>query len=74
MIKDSILQYLHDKAEYFSASLTYAISFISLNIHFSHVGEEMIIKIAAGMISLAFTALAVVMTHFIKRYLDRRHK
>lgn len=70
MIKDSILQYLYDKAEYFSASLTYAISFISLNIHFSHVGEEMI----AGMISLAFTALAVVMTHFIKRYLDRRHK
>jgi hypothetical protein len=73
-IKEQILSYLHDNAEYFSACFTYIISFVSLNLHFSHIGAELFIKIASGMISITSAVAAAILVHFIKRYLDRKHK
>lgn len=73
-MKEQILSYLHDNAEYFSACLTYVISFVSLNLHFSHIGAELFIKIASSVISITSAAIAVILTHFIKKYLDKKHK
>lgn len=72
-MKDIILHKLHDDAEYISGGLTWILSFISLNVHLSTYGSTIIIKILSGMIGLVFTGLAVILTHFLKRYLDKRY-
>lgn len=74
IIKEHILNRLHQDAEYISGGLTWILSFISLNIHFSQFGQEILVKFASGMISLLFTAMAVVLTHFLKKFLEKKSK
>lgn len=71
-MKEVILHKLHDDAEYISGGLTWVLSFISLNIHLSTYSSAIIIKLLSGMISLVFTGLAVILTHFLKLYLERK--
>lgn len=72
IIKDHILNRLHQDAEYISAAVTYTLSFVSLNIHFSNMEEQIFIRFIIGFISLGFTALAVILTHYLKKYLERK--
>lgn len=72
-MKEVILHKLHNDAEYISGGLTWVLSFISLNIHLSTLNNTIIIKLLSGMISLVFTGLAVILTHFLKIYLEKRH-
>ena len=72
-MKDIILHKLHDDAEYISGGLTWVLLFISLNIHLSTYGSTILIKLLSGMISLGFTLMAVVATHFLKKYLDKKY-
>lgn len=73
LIKDYILEKLHNDAEYISGGLTWVLSFISLNIHLSTLNNTIIIKLLSGMISLCFTLVAVIATHFLKKYLDKKY-
>lgn len=72
-MKEVILHKLHNDAEYISGGLTWVLSFISLNIHLSTYGSTILIKLLSGMISLGFTLMAVVATHFLKKYLDKKY-
>lgn len=71
--KEYIATTLHDDAEYISGCLTWILSFVSLNIHLSEYSSPIIIKLLSGMISLIFTGIAVVLTHFLKQYLDNKY-
>lgn len=72
-MKEVILHKLHNDAEYISGGLTWVLLFISLNIHLSTYGSTILIKLLSGMISLGFTLMAVVATHFLKKYLDKKY-
>lgn len=72
-MKEVILHKLHNDAEYISGGLIWVLSFISLNIHLSTYGSTILIKLLSGMISLGFTLMAVVATHFLKKYLDKKY-
>lgn len=72
-MKDIILHKLHDDAEYISGGLTYILSMVSLNIHLSTYGSAILVKLLSGMISLGFTLVAVIATHFFKKYLDKKY-
>lgn len=73
IIKNYITNKLHDDAEYISGCLTWILSFVSLNIHLSEYSSPIIIKLLSGMISLIFTGIAVILTHFLKQYLDNKY-
>jgi len=73
MFRENILHLLHKDAEYISGGLTWVLSFISLNIHLSSYSGTILIKFLSGMISLLFTGVAVILTHFLKIYLEKRH-
>ena len=64
---------IHDKAEYISGGVTYVLSMVSLNIHLSTYSSTILIKLLSGMISLGFTLIAVIATHFLKKYLDKKY-
>ena len=72
-MKDIILHKLHDDAEYISGGLTYFLSMVSLNIHLSTYGSAILVKLLSGMISLGFTLVVVIATHFLKKYLDNKY-
>lgn len=74
VIKEHLSTIFYKDAEYVSGALTWLISFVSLNIHLSNASHEFIIKFVSGMISLCFTAAAVLLTHFLKLYLERKKK
>lgn len=73
IIKNYITNKLHDGAEYISGCLAWILSFVSLNIHLSEYSSPIIIKLLSGMISLIFTGIAVILTHFLKQYLDNKY-
>lgn len=72
-MKEVILHKLHNDAEYISGGLTWVLSFISLNIHLSTYSSAILVKLLSGMISLGFTLVAVIATHFFKKYLDKKY-
>ena len=73
IFKEHLLSKLHDDAEYISGGLTYIISMVSLNIHLSTYSSAILVKLLSGMISLGFTLIAVIATHFLKKYLDKKY-
>ena len=74
IIKEHLSALFYKDAEYVSGAITWVISFVSLNIHLSTASHEWVIKFVSGMISLCFTAVAVLLTHFLKLYLERKKK
>lgn len=74
VIKEHLSALFYKDAEYVSGAITWVISFVSLNIHLGTASHEWVIKFVSGMISLCFTAAAVLLTHFLKLYLERRNK
>ncbi len=70
---NTLQEMLHDNAEYISGGLTYVLSMVSLNIHLSTYGSAILVKLLSGMISLGFTLVAVIATHFLKKYLDNKY-
>ena len=70
---ENLQDLIHDKAEYISGGVTYVLSMVSLNIHLSTYGSAILIKLLSGMISLGFTLVAVIATHFLKKYLDKKY-
>jgi len=73
MIVEKLQEMIHDNAEYISGGLTYILSMVSLNIHLSTYSSAILVKLLSGMISLGFTLMAVVATHFLKKYLDKKY-
>jgi hypothetical protein len=73
IFKEHLLSKLHDDAEYISGGLTYILSMVSLNIHLSTYSSAILVKLLSGMISLGFTLIAVIATHFFKKYLDKKY-
>jgi hypothetical protein len=73
IFKEHLLSKLHDDAEYISGGLTYILSMVSLNIHLSTYSSAILVKLLSGMISLGFTLVVVIATHFLKRYLDKKY-
>ena len=70
---ENLQDLIHDKAEYISGGLTYILSMVSLNIHLSTYGSAILVKLLSGMISLGFTLVVVIATHFLKKYLDKKY-
>lgn len=70
---ENLQDLIHDNAEYISGGVTYVLSMVSLNIHLSTYGSAILIKLLSGMISLGFTLVAVIATHFLKKYLDKKY-
>lgn len=70
---ENLQDLIHDKAEYISGGVTYVLSMVSLNIHLSTYGSAILVKLLSGMISLSFTLVAVIATHFLKKYLDKKY-
>ena len=70
---ENLQDLIYDKAEYISGGVTYILSMVSLNIHLSTYGSAILIKLLSGMISLGFTLVAVIATHFLKKYLDKKY-
>jgi hypothetical protein len=70
---DNLQDLIHDKAEYISGGITYVLSMASLNIHLGTNGSTLLIKLLSGMISLGFTLVVVIATHFLKKYLDKKY-
>jgi len=70
---ENLQDLIHDKAEYISGGVTYVLSMVSLNIHLSTYGSAILVKLLSGMISLGFTLVAVIATHFLKKYLDNKY-
>ena len=73
IFKEHLLSKLHDDAEYISGGLTYILSMVSLNIHLSTYSSAILVKLLSGMISLGFTLIAVIATHFLKKYLYKKY-
>jgi hypothetical protein len=73
IFKEHLLSKLHDNAEYISGGVTYVLSMVSLNIHLSTYSSAILVKLLSGMISLGFTLIAVIATHFLKKYLDKKY-
>lgn len=73
IFKEHLLSKLHDDAEYISGGLTYILSMVSLNIHLSTYSSAILVKLLSGMISLGFTLVVVIATHFLKKYLDNKY-
>ena len=73
IFKEHLLSKLHDDAEYISGGITYVLSMVSLNIHLSTYSSAILVKLLSGMISLGFTLVAVIATHFLKKYLDKKY-
>lgn len=70
---ENLQDLIHDKAEYILGGVTYVLSMVSLNIHLSTYGSAILVKLLSGMISLGFTLVAVIATHFLKKYLDKKY-
>ena len=70
---ENLQDLIHDKAEYILGGVTYILSMVSLNIHLSTHSSTILIKLLSGMISLGFTLVAVIATHFLKKYLDKKY-
>jgi len=73
IFKEHLLSKLHDDAEYICGGLTYILSMVSLNIHLSTYSSAILVKLLSGMISLGFTLVVVIATHFLKKYLDKKY-
>jgi len=73
MIVEKLQEIIHDNAEYISGGVTYILSMVSLNIHLSTYSGAILVKLLSGMISLGFTLVAVMATHFLKKYLDNKY-
>jgi len=73
MIFEKLQEMIHDNAEYISGGLTYILSMVSLNIHLSTYSSAILVKLLSGMISLGFTLVVVIATHFLKKYLDKKY-
>lgn len=69
----TIQEMIYDNAEYISGGLTYILSMVSLNIHLSTYSSAILVKLLSGMISLGFTLVVVIATHFLKKYLDNKY-
>ena len=69
----TLQEVIHDNAESISGGIAYVFSTVSLSIHLSVYGNTILVKTLSGMISLGFTLVAVVATHFFKKYLDGKY-
>ena len=73
IIKEHLSAIFYKDAEYICGGLTYVLSMVSLNIHLSTYSSAILVKLLSGMISLGFTLVAVIATHFLKKYLDKKY-
>lgn len=72
-LTENLQDLIYDNAEYISGGLAYILSMVSLNIHLSAYWSAILVKLLSGMISLCFTLVAVIATHFLKKYLDKKY-